>query len=127
MENKICEYGISKKVIVRIPSDLSNTEQVRWSNVKIDSCIADIVDALQKGGVDMRASCCGHGKGFGDIYLHDGRVLLIDHKGEWKGHRNSLLFRALWIHFVYSKKVRIRIAWRNSIWRIRNRRWSPVK
>jgi hypothetical protein len=35
------------------------------------------VEALQQGGVDMRSSCCGHGKTFGNIQLQDGRVLLI--------------------------------------------------
>ena len=101
----MCNYGTSKKVIVKIPANLSHTRQSCWSSEKIDSCIADIVDALQKGGMDMCASCCGHGKGLGDIYLQDGRILLIDHKGEWKGHRNKLLLRALWIHFIYPKKL----------------------
>ncbi len=44
---------------------------------KIDGCIAPIVKALQRGGIDMRASCCGHGKGRGSIHLQDGRTLLI--------------------------------------------------
>jgi hypothetical protein len=35
------------------------------------------VNALQLGGLDMRGSCCGHGKTIGDIDLQDGRVLLI--------------------------------------------------
>src|SRR5690606_23680361 len=31
----------------------------------------------QEGGIDMMASCCGHGKGPGRIDLADGRVLEI--------------------------------------------------
>ena len=121
----MCKYGTYKKVMVRVPADLSYSNQTRWESESIDSCIADIVDALQKGGIDMRASCCGHGTGLGDIYLQDGRILLVDHKGEWKGHRSRLLLGALWVHFIYPKKVRIRIAWRNSLWRIKNLRWKP--
>lgn len=117
----------TRNVMVKIPADLNCTKKEEFIMMKIDSRIADIVDSLQKGGMDMRSSCCGHGKGFGDILLQDGRILLVDHKGEWWGHRNRLLLRALWIHFIYPKKVRIRTAWRNSLWRIKNKRWSPVK
>ena len=31
-----------------------------------------IFEALQKGAVDMRGSCCGHDKIFGDIHLQAG-------------------------------------------------------
>lgn len=43
----------------------------------IDSCIAPIVDALNKGGIATTGSCCGHGKNHGDILLADGRALVI--------------------------------------------------
>jgi len=62
---------------VKIPADLSCTGRERWRKVKIDSCIAPIVRALQKSGIDMRGSCCGHGKREGQISLHDGRELLV--------------------------------------------------
>ena len=126
----MCEHGISKKVMVRIPAYLSHTKQPKWSSEGIDSCISDIVDALQKGGIDMKASCCGHNphrKSFGDILLQDGRILLIDHLGEWKGHRVRLLLRAAWKSFFHPKYIRLRIAWRNSLWRIKNLRWKPAK
>lgn len=45
--------------------------------MKIDSCIALLVKALQKGNIDMRGCCCGHNKSFGDIHLQDGRILII--------------------------------------------------
>lgn len=73
----MCEHGNTRPVYVKIPADLSCTGEKRWKHAQIDSCIADIVEALQQGGIDMRGSCCGHGKGFGDIHLQDGRVLLI--------------------------------------------------
>lgn len=72
----MCEWGTSKKVKVKIPADLSFNGRSRWKKMKIDACIAGLVEALQKGGVDMRGSCCGHG-GVGDIELQDGRLLLI--------------------------------------------------
>ncbi|MHA1952283.1 MAG: hypothetical protein ACW987_20795 [Candidatus Thorarchaeota archaeon] len=45
--------------------------------MKIDSCIAPIVNALQMGGINMRGSCCGHGKSEGYIELQDGRYIFI--------------------------------------------------
>ena len=73
----MCKWGTSKKVRVKIPADLSSTDKEKWKMVDIDSCIADIVEALQKAGIDMRASCCGHNEYVGFITLQDGRILVI--------------------------------------------------
>lgn len=43
----------------------------------IDWCIHHIVAALNAGGVETVASCCGHGVQEGRIDLADGRVLKI--------------------------------------------------
>lgn len=43
----------------------------------IDACIAPLVKALNDGGIETIASCCGHGKGDGRIDLVDGRILII--------------------------------------------------
>ena len=43
----------------------------------VDWCIHHIVAALNAGGVETVASCCGHGKQDGRIDLKDGRVLWI--------------------------------------------------
>jgi hypothetical protein len=43
----------------------------------IDYCIADIVAALNAGGIETEASCCGHGKGDGIISFKDGRELKV--------------------------------------------------
>ena len=64
-------------VWVKIPADLSFNGKEHWKNAKIDACIAPIVKALQKANIDMRGSCCGHGKGEGDIHLQDGRALIV--------------------------------------------------
>ncbi len=43
----------------------------------IDRCIHHIVAALNAGGMETVACCCGHGKRPGRIDLADGRVLVI--------------------------------------------------
>lgn len=43
----------------------------------IDWCIHHIVAALNAGGVETAACCCGHGTQNGRIDLVDGRVLTI--------------------------------------------------
>lgn len=73
----MCEWGNNRKVMVKVPADLSATGKTAWKRKLIDACIADIVEALQRGGIDMRGSCCGHGRSEGNILLQDGRVLLI--------------------------------------------------
>jgi len=64
-------------VRVKVPADLSHTGKEFWKVAAIDHCIAPIVEALQNAGIDMRGSCCGHGKSNGTILLQDGRVLVI--------------------------------------------------
>lgn len=49
----------------------------------IDSCIAQIVEALNRAGVPTDSSCCGHGKSDGGILLADGRALVIRDTAEW--------------------------------------------
>jgi hypothetical protein len=78
----MCEWGNTTPVIIKIPADLSFSGEEYWKEMKIDSCIAQIVKALQEGGINMRGSCCGHGNGSGDIHLQDGRALLILSKEE---------------------------------------------
>ena len=46
-------------------------------SVDIDECVAPIVNALWRIGIDTVASCCGHGKQMGNIALKDGREVLI--------------------------------------------------
>jgi len=78
----MCEYGTTQLVRVRIPSDLSCSGRAKWKRMSIDACIAPIVSALQIAGINMRGSCCGHGKQNGEIELEDGRKLLV------RGQRN---------------------------------------
>lgn len=48
----------------------------------IDRCIHHIVAALNAGGVETVACCCGHGTQPGRIDLADGRVLRIELPGK---------------------------------------------
>jgi hypothetical protein len=80
----MCKWGTHKLVRVRIPKDLSCSGRAKWKRMRIDSCIAPTVKALQDGGINMRGSCCGHGKGPGDIELEDGRHLKIINKRRGK-------------------------------------------
>ena len=78
----MCKWGVTKRVKVKIPADLSCSGKEHWKGAKIDACIAPLVHALQVGGIDMRGSCCGHGKTKGHIDLQDGRILVIE-DSEW--------------------------------------------
>jgi hypothetical protein len=73
----MCQDRYSEIATVKIPADLSCTGQARWREIPIDACIAPIVRALQAAGIDMRGSCCGHGKTTGHIDLQDGRGLIV--------------------------------------------------
>lgn len=73
----MCEWGQTILIKVKIPADLDRTGKVHWRWKAIDSCIASLVKVLQEGGIDMRGSCCGHGKMDGEIHLQDGRILII--------------------------------------------------
>lgn len=57
----------------------NNTKAIFIDNriIDVDSCIADLVDALNKCGLKTVASCCGHGKQPGTILLKDGREVRI--------------------------------------------------
>ena len=74
-----------QKVRVKIPADLSCKGFAYYKYVDIDACIAPIVEALQQAGIDMRGSCCGHGKTDGSIRLQDGRILIIKQDGRISG------------------------------------------
>lgn len=83
----MCKWGTEIPLLVNIPAELSHTGKARWEVKPIDSCIADIVDALNKSGMLTSQSCCGHGKGPACIDLQDGRVLRVFGGGvlPWSG------------------------------------------
>lgn len=73
----MCEHGKVKRCYVKVPARLSYTGKPRWKWAGVDECIADLVSALNKGGVHTAGCCCGHGKGPAEILLADGRVLEV--------------------------------------------------
>jgi len=78
----MCKWGTHTKVKVTIPAvyrghSVSHTGKDRVEYKKIDSCIAPIVDALNKANIQTLFSCCGHEKCPGYITLKDGRELFI--------------------------------------------------
>lgn len=66
------------QVEVNIAPDLNASGEWTMESKPIDACLADIVNALQAQGINMRGSCCAHGKGSGSIDLQDGRTLRIE-------------------------------------------------
>lgn len=50
---------------------------VKGRRIDVDICIADIVAALNAANITTVASCCGHGKMFGNILLEDERMITI--------------------------------------------------
>ena len=67
----------------------------------IDRCISHVVAALNAGGVETVACCCGHGKQPGRIDLADGRVLVIS------STRDMLIADLLNGDLAYSKESNI--------------------
>lgn len=59
--------------IVSLPIVIDNQRKL----IDVDSCIAELVRALNAAGILTVASCCGHGKRPGNVALADGRELII--------------------------------------------------
>lgn len=78
-DERRCKHCGKLPVLVRvkIPADLARQKKAYWKRCSIDACISRIVRALQRGKINMRGSCCGHGDGIGDIHLQDGRMLIV--------------------------------------------------
>ena len=55
----------------------TTTILINGESIEIDSCIADIVIALNQGGIVTIECCCGHNEYQGTIFLQDGRELEI--------------------------------------------------
>jgi len=73
----MCNYSVPcrERNMVIIERD-KNFKPTVWC----DPCLANIIKALNYGGVKTVASCCGHGVQDGSIVLSDGRELVILNK-----------------------------------------------
>ena len=67
----------TKNENLKVPADLNTSGTEEWKSVQLDACIVPLIKALQKAGIDMRGSCCGHNTKEGHIHLQDGRALLV--------------------------------------------------
>lgn len=72
----MCDWGDSVVVSVLIPASVSCTGSDRRARKPIDRCLAPIVEALDRAGVRMTGSCCGHGRSPATIALDDGSELV---------------------------------------------------
>jgi len=69
----MCEHGDTVPVRVKVTSWLAWEGVDTWKDKQIDRCIAPIVRRIQAEGIDMLASCCGHGRGQASIIFTDGQ------------------------------------------------------
>jgi len=84
----MCKWGTNTILNVLISAESSYTGKERWADKPVDSCIAPIVDALNKAGIYTGGSCCGHGKNDGWIALHDGTLITIKRNHFTKADRS---------------------------------------
>ena len=70
----MCREG--ETVLIRVSRSVLG--RYEWKeNREVDSCIADLAQALEQGGIEIKGSCCRHGEDFGVMVLQDGRMLMI--------------------------------------------------
>lgn len=69
---QMCKWGTYKEIALCEPMPIS-----KRTTIKVDSCIADLIQALNDSKIATIASCCGHNKRPGRISLKDGRELFI--------------------------------------------------
>lgn len=69
--------------VVHISAEQSHNNLARFAVKPIDTCIADIVEALVDAEIYTDGCCCGHGVADGNIILTDGRVLSITFPEGW--------------------------------------------
>lgn len=74
----MCKWGNDIILKVPISARSSHTGEFHWDEKPVDSCLADIVQALNNAGIYTDGCCCGHGKYRGSILLQDNRELIID-------------------------------------------------
>lgn len=77
----MCRWGTDRFVKLCKPT----AQGKYW--VAVDSCIADLVRALNDANIETIGCCCGHGKENGSILLADGRELKI--KGEFMTNKEE--------------------------------------
>ena len=68
----MCKWGTSLDVTLCKPTPVQ-----KRLVIKVDACIAPLIQMLNDYGIETVASCCGHGKTEGRIDFADGHVMLM--------------------------------------------------
>ena len=68
----MCKWGTDTIVTLCKPRKISGRKKI-----PVDSCISNLVQALNNSDIETLSSCCGHGNIWGSIMLADGRELII--------------------------------------------------
>ena len=68
----MCKWGTDEYVTLCKPTPIQ-----KRTRIKVDTCIAPLVQTLGDYGVEMVASCCGHGKARGRIDLASGEIIWL--------------------------------------------------
>ena len=71
------ERGCSRCGQAVVTVSLCHPTSRGFTEAAVDACLAPFVAALNTGGLQTIASCCGHGDGPGTVILEDGRELLV--------------------------------------------------
>lgn len=85
----------------------------------IDSCIASLVQVLNDGGIKTTSSCCGHGKTFGEIWLQERVLLIINDRDKYRSNKHKYLIKMVIRHIFGSYKIKYQIRKNNMIWRLK--------
>lgn len=73
----MCDDKVTLLVPTLSEPNEAGVRVVWWAEAPVDRCISGLVKALNAEVVLTASCCCGHGKGPGEIVMHDGRVLLV--------------------------------------------------
>ena len=71
----MCDHSPNREAAMVVIAEPA--PDTRRGVVWCDPCLAPLVRALNEGGINTVASCCGHGRRPGNIALADGRELVI--------------------------------------------------
>jgi hypothetical protein len=80
----MCKWGTSK--IVKLCKSMPFSKR---TEVKVDSCIADTVQFLNRAGIVTIGSCCGHFGADSIIDLENGNKIIIQQSKETHDQSNS--------------------------------------
>lgn len=70
----MCKWGTDKEVKLCEPKMIS-----KRTKIKVDSCIAPLVQMLNNYGIKTESCCCGHGKtNQSHIRIHSKNILLTE-------------------------------------------------